>query len=943
VARVPQEARFASEVSVERLAEARGLTLKRKGKDLIGICPLHTGKGKSTATLKITPKTNTWACSKCKTGGGPIEWIMGVKKVSYSHAVDLLHGGGVEDGHVFDPEVDDNSLLTAVVGFYHSTLKESPEGLAYLESRGLKSAEMIETFKLGLADRTLGYRLPDRRSRGGRKIRERLQEIGVLRNTGHEIFSGSLVIPIFDTDGVRVRGMYGRKITEGLRPGTPLHVYSPDLPGGVWNERGLVGGEVILTSSLIDALTFWAHGIKNVTATFGSALPDDHRAAFMKLGVKKVVLAFRRDEAGDAAVENMGITLNAMGMETARVLFPLGMDANDYTVAGKSLAEAVRHGEWMGKASATVTDDVIVRDDPIVTTIPTTTIPKSATSTTTIPKSATLPSSVSTPMSAIPGADEMVFTFGDRRWRVRGIESNTSHGDLKVNVLVTRERAGFHIDTLDLYSARHRLAFIKQAAIEIGVTDDVVKKELGAVLLELEARVDEQIRARLKPVEKAVPMTDEEQTEAVALLGDPNLCERIVTDLERVGLVGERSNKLLAYIAAVSRKLDNPLAVIVQSSSAAGKTSLVDAVLDMVPPEDRVSFSAMTGQSLFYMDVDLRHKVLAVAEGEGAARASYPLKLLQSEGRLSIASTGKDPVTGKLVTHTYTVTGPVATMLTTTAIDLDDELMNRSLVLTVDEGPEQTRAIHVAQRSRETLAGVLARRDRDRITRVHRNAQRLLRPLVVVNPLADSLTFHGSRTRARRDHMKFLGLVRAIALLHQHQRPVKFVEHGGENIEFIEVTATDIELATKLLADVLGHPEDELPPVTRNILGEIQSFIAARAKAESVAPTEVRFTQRELRAHLGMGYTQVTTHLRRLEVMEYVSSHRTHRIFRYALTYEPELSGRTAISRGSLGHLSGAEAEHQGVRDDDGKDAFQGNGRPFGDPVNGAPVNPGRT
>jgi DNA-binding transcriptional ArsR family regulator len=191
--------------------------------------------------------------------------------------------------------------------------------------------------------------------------------------------------------------------------------------------------------------------------------------------------------------------------------------------------------------------------------------------------------------------------------------------------------------------------------------------------------------------------------------------------------------------------------------------------------------------------------------------------------------------------------------------------------------------------------------------------------------------------------MKFLGLVRAIALLHQHQRPVKFVEHGGENIEFIEVTATDIELATKLLADVLGHPEDELPPVTRNILGEIQSFIAARAKAESVAPTEVRFTQRELRAHLGMGYTQVTTHLRRLEVMEYVSSHRTHRIFRYALTYEPELSGRTAISRGSLGHLSGAEAEHRGVRDDDGKEAIQGNGRPSGDHINGAPVNPGRT
>ena len=85
----------------------------------------------------------------------------------------------------------------------------------------------------------------------------------------------------------------------------------------------------------------------------------------------------------------------------------------------------------------------------------------------------------------------------------------------------------------------------------------------------------------------------------------------------------------------------------------------MDAVLGFVPGEDRVRFSAMTGQSLFYMgETDLAHKVLAVAEEEGAERASYALKLLQSEGELSIASTGKDTATGRLVTHTYTVTGP---------------------------------------------------------------------------------------------------------------------------------------------------------------------------------------------------------------------------------------------------------------------------------------------
>ena len=220
-----------------------------------------------------------------------------------------------------------------------------------------------------------------------------------------------------------------------------------------------------------------------------------------------------------------------------------------------------------------------------------------------------------------------------------------SHGDLRVNILVSRERAGFHIDTVDLYSAKQRTTFIKQIAIEIGVGDDTVKKELGAVLLELEARVDEQIRAKLAPVETKPLMTEAERNEALALLGDPKLVDRIVADLGTCGLVGEESNKLLGYLAAVSRKLEEPLAIVVQSSSAAGKSSLMDAVLDMVPPEERVSFSAMTGQSLYYMgERDLRHKVLAIAEGEGADRASYPLKLLQSEGHLTIASTGKDAI-----------------------------------------------------------------------------------------------------------------------------------------------------------------------------------------------------------------------------------------------------------------------------------------------------------
>ena len=102
--------------------------------------------------------------------------------------------------------------------------------------------------------------------------------------------------------------------------------------------------------------------------------------------------------------------------------------------------------------------------------------------------------------------------------------------------------------------------------------------------------------------------------------------------------------------------------------------------------------------------------------------------------------------------------------MTTTAIDIDEELMNRCLVLSVDEAREQTRAIHRLQRERQTLDGLLARKDKDAVLRLHRNAQRLLRPMLVANPYANSLTFLDDRTRTRRDHMKYLTLIRSIAL-----------------------------------------------------------------------------------------------------------------------------------------------------------------------------------
>jgi hypothetical protein len=311
--------------------------------------------------------------------------------------------------------------------------------------------------------------------------------------------------------------------------------------------------------------------------------------------------------------------------------------------------------------------------------------------------------------------------------------------------------------------------------------------------------------------------------------------------------------------------------VLIQSTSAAGKSLLMDTVLALVPQEDRVHYSAMTGQSLFYLgETDLKHRILAIAEEEGVRQAAYALKVLQSQGELTIASTGKDPATGMLVTQQYRVEGPVMLFLTTTAIDVDEELVNRCLVLTINESREQTRRILARQRSGRTLAGLVATSDVESIRKLHQNAQRLLRPLAVVNPYAEDLTFLDDRTRMRRDHAKYLTLIEAITLLRQHQREIKTLRQAGAVIEYIEVTLEDIALANRLAHEVLGRSLDELPPQTRRVLGMIETFVDEQMQQRSVLRSDVRFTRRELRSRCGMSDAAIRVHLERLVAMEYV-------------------------------------------------------------------------
>ena len=936
MARIPEAEieRLKREIALERLVEARGVALKRKGADLVGRCPFGTHLD-SEPSFVVTPAKNLWHCFGCQQGGSVIDWVMKTEGVSFRHAVELLRddnaslataamivpagprtrltreglgsSANLSLSHKstvpklkspLDLKADDRELLKQVIDYYHETLKESPKALSYLEQRGLRSEEAIEKFKLGYANRTLGYRLPQKNRVAGAESRGRLQRLGVLRESGHEHFSGCLVIPVFDEHGA-VTEFYGRKIVRGLHADIPLHLYLPGPHRGVWNVEALQASkEIILCEALIDALTFWCAGYRNVTASYGvEGFTEDHLAAFKRYSSERVLIAYDRDDAGEKAAATLSEKLIASGIECFRIHFPKGMDANEYALtvkpAEKSLGVLIRSAIWLGGPAreAPIGNQQSKIDNGVVSSPSEAASVNESESLFSLAAEAaeeTTNSSLSdneplaSPLPPAPAVDvplqingdEIVMTCGDRRYRVRGLAKNLSFNALKVNVMASRDD-GFHVDTIEMYAARQRALFIKQAAEEMNVKEEVVKRDFGRLLLKLEELQDEAVRKSLEPKDETVTLSDEEQQAALELLRDPKLLERILTDYERCGVVGEETNKLVCYLAAVSRKLDEPLAIIIQSSSAAGKSWLMNAALAMMPEEEQVKYSAMTGQSLFYMsETNLRHKILAIVEEEGAERASYALKLLQSEGELTIASTGKDPTTGRLVTHEYRVEGPVMILLTTTAVEVDEELLNRCIVLTVDEDREQTRAIHRLQRERQTLEGLLAKRDREHILAVHRNAQRLLRPVHVTNPFARELTFLDDQTRTRRDHLKYLTLIRSIALLHQYQRPIKSVSHHGQAVQYIEATIDDIAAANALAHEALGRSLDELAPQTRRLLMLIDEMVTESCARLEIERCDHRFSRRQVREFTGWGNTQLKLHLHRLEELEYLLLHR---------------------------------------------------------------------
>ncbi len=839
------------------IEQSSGSVFKKNGKGYVCRCPFSDHEDK-TPSFIVTPKENLFHCFGCGRGGDIFKFDELYFNLSFAQSVQKHENGsppmpaaGKPPAKPKELSVKEQKLLGRVHAYYQHTLSQDPAGLDYLKNeRGIHDNQSLADFSAGYANGTLLNILPD-----DPEILHSLKAIGILNSKGKELFYKCVVFPLYDARGA-IANLYGRNIDDSC---DIRHLYLPGKRSGLVNRQAALRSRtLILTESIIDALTLYDQGFKNVMPIYGTnGLIDDH-LFFFNRKIRQAYLVFDADEAGGRAAKSVSLQLKEKEILPHIVNLPV-KDVNLYFK---------RHTpEQFEALLKTANPGSLEQSDKIDN------------------RKETL--CKQTDHGFIVG-------YGTRQYEIKGIQ----RGDTQLKVTIkasadVEKNLPFELSTIDLYSSRSRIWFAKLCAELFKAAEELIREDLARVLSHVENHKPGPEKV------KAHEPTASEKEQAMRFLKSENIFAEILTDLETLGIAGEQTNKLVGYLAAVSRKLDDPLSVLIQSRSAAGKSTLQDAVLSLTPDEDFVKYTRITDQALFYKDEDsLVHKILAIEEEAGMGGAAYSIRNIQSSKKITVAATGKDPGTGKMKTEEYTVNGPVAVMITTTAAELEGETASRFLFLTIDESSQMTEAIHRMQRQAETLDGLICKKKSEHIVKKHKNAQRLLKPLAVVNPFTGYLSYPNRSLRSRRDHKKYLGLIRAVAFLHQHQRPVKTVEVEGKPVEYIEATLGDIEKANALANEVLGQSIDELAKPSRTLLSAVYAMVKELAEKHGCPLDELYFTRRQIREYTNWTDWQIRAHIKQLEDLEYlhVRTGAQGKQYAYALNYRCEDAGKRCLN-----------------------------------------------
>ncbi len=822
-----------------------GVTLKKQGKQYMGKCPFHHPDKK--ASMSVDPNKQVFHCFGCGASGDTLGFLSKIENKSFptllrellpktngsgprSNSQPTTYNSELEAMSESNPKIDTPpspkllKLLHRIVEFYQGVFAKDPKGREYLAGRGIQGKDALRDFGVGYANGSLLDALPPE----GDLLAD-LKALGILTesgagHTGHEFFSDCVVVPLHDLSGA-ITGLYGRRITNQ----EPLHLYLPGPRRGLVNwQAAKRSSTILLTEAIIDALTLYDQGFKNVIPCYGvTGLSEEHLTCFKQFGVKEVVICFDADDAGKRGAASAANRLAEIGITCSIITLP-DKDVNDYF-----RRHTPEEFEALVKQAYPLTP---IRSE------------------------------------AIASRAEQFFEstdvgfkigFGDRMYEVKGIHRQGVQ--LRVTLLVRRGEK-IHLDAVDLYAARARDRFSKDTVSALKEREELIRDDLMRLLQRVE-------RWGVK-AQESQPEAPSPEIEAAArkFLLNPNLFDELLADFDTLGFLGKEIIKRLGYLTCTSRKLDKPLSFLIQSRSAAGKSACMEAILSLMPSEDVKRWTRLTDQALFYQsEMALVHKLIAIEEMAGMGGAAYSIRSLQSSGMLSLANVMKDPASGRMRGSEHKVQGPAGILMSTTKPDLDEEMKSRFWTVGMDESMELTARILARQREDLTIEGHLRARKRDAIIAKHQAAQWMLKSITICDPKPEAYPFGSLALWARRDQKKVLSLLRAIALLFQYQREVKtMTAETGEIIEFIELSEADWKQAEPLIAYLMESSQSELPAPSRELYAMIQRAARGRAAGLSHPSGEVSFSRRELVKITGWSTWQIRIYIRPLIEQEYI-------------------------------------------------------------------------
>jgi len=877
-------ARLKQEVAILPLAGSLGIEFKRLGSgEFAGLCPFHDDKNPS---LHINVIKNLFHCKGCGKSGSVIDWVMFTQNIDVAEAITQLRSKNLvldrtffslkkteaeEEQKIDIREPRYQKALNLVLNYYHQNLLNKKEGTEYLLKRGLVYGEIAREFKLGWSDGSLVDVLNDD------EVTEALFDLGLLQAHGQNLeekFIGRVVFPVVDEEGIILQ-LYGRN----TQARGPKHLYLRAPLVGLYHQKALVSSELILTESFIDALSIIALGHPNVISSYGiNGFSDKALSSLAAKKPSKVYIAYDADDQGDEAALKLSERLFKTKIESFRIEFERGTDANDLLKKASEIEEA-----------KSTFKELLENAKPL----------KQLTDTAGPYESGRFESLEKR------GADhkEYFYRAGKREYVIRGLDQNKTNSQLKIFLRLDHEcdppgsGKKFHIDNnLDLFNAKSTGAFVKAAATRLTLDERVIRADLDSLTQKLDEilqKVIEEKENKNKPAKKEFHQNLALSQKAKEYLYDPVFITRFVRDMARAGVVGESLNMFFGYVGTLSRHMSNQLHLNIQSESSSGKSNMLNLLFKLVPEEDMVYFTQVTPRSFYYGQPGfLKNKCVFIAEADGLKDAEFPIKQMMSEGRLSISYTKTDPKTGEHTAETRESEGPAQFNLTEPQEGLNEEIINRCATMILDMSHEQTERIMEFQRLLHSPEGVLLKKNRETICDFYRHVQREIRPYPVLNPHSKNLSFNAQSHQARRDHQKYLTLLNCVTILNQHQRIL--VMREGELC--LTTHLVDIALTNFIARRIFARSLDELPIQTRNFVTSLVKYFIGYAKKKQVDFDQLWFYRKDMREITALSNTRVHEHAGRLVDYEYLTTRRDQNGIAYRFLFEPDSENANLIN-----------------------------------------------